>query len=118
MRVAATFAGAVGAIEFEEVVRVVTPGLGYVAGFERTRVRRAGSDEIAQLALRVTTVFRREEFGWKLVLRHAERVASANLTESESRGLGCGLFGIFGRFVFQREGWDGSPKGRRQCIAL
>ena len=77
MRVAATFAGAVGAIEFEEVVRVVTPDLGYVVGFERTRVRRPGSDEITPLALRVTTVFRREEYGWKLVLRHADRVTSA-----------------------------------------
>ena len=77
MRVAAMFAGAVGAIEFEEVVRVVTPDLGYVVGFERTRVRRPGSDEITPLALRVTTVFRREEYGWKLVLRHADRVTSA-----------------------------------------
>jgi hypothetical protein len=42
-------------------VRVVTPDLGYVVGFERGLVRRVGSDA--------------EEDGWKLSLRHADRVA-------------------------------------------
>ncbi len=72
-RVAAGFTGGVEAFEFEEVVRVVTPDLGYVLGFERGRVRRVGSDEATSLALRVTTVFRREEDGWRLVLRFADR---------------------------------------------
>ena len=63
-------------MEFEKAARVVTPDLGYVVGFERTRVRRAGSDEIAHMALRVTTVVRREERGWKLVPRHADGVDS------------------------------------------
>ncbi|HEY2707258.1 MAG TPA: DUF4440 domain-containing protein [Caulobacteraceae bacterium] len=71
-RVAAGFTG-LEAFEFEEVVRVVTPDLGYVLGFERAKVRRAGSDAATLLALRVTTVFRREEDGWKLVLRFADR---------------------------------------------
>jgi ketosteroid isomerase-like protein len=77
VRVAAMFAGAVGPMEFEEVARVVMPDLGYVVGFERMSVRRPGGDEITPMALRVTTVFRREEDGWKLVLRHADRVAPA-----------------------------------------
>jgi ketosteroid isomerase-like protein len=72
-RVAAGFTGGFEAFEFEEVVRVVTPDLGYVLGFERGRVRRVGSDVVTSLALRVTTVFRREEDGWKLVLRFADR---------------------------------------------
>ena len=76
-RVAAMFSGAVGPVEFEEVARVITPDLGYVVGFERMRVKRAGSHVIAEVALRVTTVFRREDDGWKLVLRHADRVAPA-----------------------------------------
>jgi ketosteroid isomerase-like protein len=54
---------------------VVTPDLGYVVGFERGLVRRVGSDAATPIALRVTTVFRREEDGWKLSLRHADRVA-------------------------------------------
>jgi len=72
-RVAAGFTGGLETFEFEEVVRVVTPDLGYVLGFERGRVRRAGSDVVTSMALRVTTVFRREADGWMLVLRFADR---------------------------------------------
>lgn len=72
-RVAAGFTGGAQSFAFDEVVRVVTPDLGYVLGFERMRVRRVGQDEPAVVALRVTTVFRREDDGWKLVLRFADR---------------------------------------------
>lgn len=72
-RVAAGFTGGFETFEFEEVVRVVTPDLGYVLGFERAKVRRVGSDAATLMALRVTTVFRREPDGWKLVLRFADR---------------------------------------------
>lgn len=75
-RVAASFAGVAGALAFEESARVVTADFGYVIGIERMQVRRAGADAPVQMALRVTTVFRREEDGWKLVLRHADRVVS------------------------------------------
>ncbi len=72
-RVASGFSGGFESFDFEEVVRVVTPDLGYVLGFERINVRRAGSDATSLMALRVTTVFRREPDGWKLVLRFADR---------------------------------------------
>ena len=72
-RVAAGLSGGYETFDFEEVVRVVTPDLGYVLGFERINVRRAGSDATTLMALRVTTVFRREPDGWKLVLRFADR---------------------------------------------
>lgn len=62
--------------EFEEVVRVVTPDLGYVVGVERSMIRRVGAEDFAPLALRVTSVFRREEDHWFLVHRHADRVAT------------------------------------------
>jgi ketosteroid isomerase-like protein len=76
-RVAATFAGVAGPIAFQEAARVVTPELAYVTGIERMQVCRAGADAPVAMALRVTTVFRREEDGWKLVLRHADRVVSS-----------------------------------------
>ena len=72
-RVAAGFSGGFEIFDFEEVVRVVTPDLGYVLGFERAKARRVGSDAATLMALRVTTVFRREPDGWKLVLRFADR---------------------------------------------
>lgn len=72
-RVAATFTGVAELMTFEEVTRAVTPDMGYVVAFERARVRRVGSEDVVPLSLRVTTVFRREADGWKLVLRHADR---------------------------------------------
>lgn len=72
-RVAATFTGSVESMSFEEVARIVTPDLGYVIGFERGRVRRLGSEDLVPISLRVTTVFRREADGWRLLLRHADR---------------------------------------------
>ncbi|WP_164156989.1 YybH family protein [Sandarakinorhabdus rubra] len=75
-RVAAMFGGAAGPLEFEEVSRIVSPDLGVVIGIERMAVRRVGSDDVIQNALRVTTVFQREDDGWRLVLRHADRVTA------------------------------------------
>lgn len=72
-RVAATFTGVAEPMGFEEVARVATPDMGYVIAFESGRVQRPGSAEFVSLSLRVTTVFRREADGWKLVLRHADR---------------------------------------------
>lgn len=72
VRVAAMFGG-LESFAFEEVVRGPTPDLGYLLGFERARVKRAGSDSLTSNDLRVTTVFRREDDGWRLVLRFADR---------------------------------------------
>ena len=70
--VAATFSG--GTMAFEEVTRFVAPDFAYTVGFEHAEGRRAGSDEAIALSLRVTTIFRREEDGWKVAHRHADRV--------------------------------------------
>ena len=70
--VAASFAG--GTMAFEEVTRFVAPDFAYTVGFEHVQGRRAGSDESIALSLRVTTIFRREEDGWKVAHRHADRI--------------------------------------------
>ncbi|WP_017668021.1 nuclear transport factor 2 family protein [Sandarakinorhabdus sp. AAP62] len=75
-RVAAMFAGAAGPLEFEEVSRILTADLGCLIGIERMQARHVGRDGIVQNALRVTTVFQREDDGWRLVLRHADRVVA------------------------------------------
>jgi ketosteroid isomerase-like protein len=62
--------------QFEEVMRVVTPDLGYVVGVERSMIRRLGAEDFVPLTLRVTSVFRREEGQWFLVHRHADRVVT------------------------------------------
>lgn len=72
--VAATFAD--GAVEFDEVTRFATADLGYVVAIEHCQGRRTGSDVTVQFALRVTTILRREEDGWFISLRHADRVTT------------------------------------------
>jgi len=71
--VASTFAGSDG-MTFEDITRFATPDLGYVIGFERAQVRRKGSDRLGPMALRVTTILRREEGKWLIALRHADTI--------------------------------------------
>ena len=74
-RVAAMFVGGESP-EFDEITRWATDDLGYVVAIEHARVQRVGGDELVRLDLRVTTVFRREDDGWRLCLRHADRVTT------------------------------------------
>lgn len=62
--------------EFDEITRWASDDLGYVVAIERALVRRAGTDELVPMALRVTTIFRREDDGWRLCLRHADRITA------------------------------------------
>lgn len=62
--------------EFDEITRWASEDLGYIVAIERNLVRRAGSDEFGPIALRVTTSFRREDDGWRLCLRHADRITA------------------------------------------
>ena len=73
-RVASMFGG--GEHEFDEVARWATNDLGYVVAIERAQVQRAGSDEFVSLDLRVTTIFGREDDGWRVCVRHADRVTA------------------------------------------
>ena len=63
-------------LEIDEITRWSSDDLGYVLAIEHARVRRVGSDALVPLDLRVTTVFRREDDGWHLCLRHADRVTA------------------------------------------
>lgn len=72
-RVAAMRRGA-GSFSFRQVSRVETADLGYLLGIESFSVVANGDGPAVELALRVTTIFRREESGWCLVHRHADRI--------------------------------------------
>jgi ketosteroid isomerase-like protein len=56
--------------------------LAYVLEIERFRVKVGGARERAPSSLRVTTIFRREEDGWKVLHRHADRVTTPRPIES------------------------------------
>ncbi len=74
-RVASMFVGGEPP-EFDEITRWASDDLGYVVAIEHVRVQRVGSDDLVRMDLRVTTVFRREDDGWRLCLRHADRLTA------------------------------------------
>jgi ketosteroid isomerase-like protein len=68
--------------EYEVLAAGVSGDLGYVAGVEHTNA--AIGDAPAQAyALRVTTVFRREDGEWKVVHRHADPVPDSEPTHAQ-----------------------------------
>lgn len=62
---------------FERISEYATADLGYIIEVERFRSKVGGDDRLVPIALRVTTIFRREEGAWRIVLRHADPITSA-----------------------------------------
>lgn len=69
-------------VGFENVATVVTPDLAYAVEIESYRARVGGAEEIAPVAVRVTTIFRREDGAWKVVHRHADPITAPRSPES------------------------------------
>jgi len=53
-----------------------------VLEIERFEAKVAGADAISAVALRVTSVFRREDSGWNLLHRHADPITVPRSGES------------------------------------
>ncbi len=71
-----------GEASFETVEKYVTPELAYLVRIERAKTKVGGSEELAPIALRVTSIFRPEEGTWKVVHRHADPITTAQPAES------------------------------------
>jgi ketosteroid isomerase-like protein len=56
--------------------------LAYIVEIEHDRVRLGGARDLVSLALRVTTIFRREDDGWKVLHRHADPITAPRPVES------------------------------------
>jgi ketosteroid isomerase-like protein len=56
--------------------------LAYFVEIERFRVKVGGAREPAPSSLRVTTIFRREQDGWKVLHRHADPITTPRPIES------------------------------------
>jgi ketosteroid isomerase-like protein len=69
-------------VGFENVSTVVGADLAYIVEIESYRARVGGSDELTPVSIRVTTVFRREGNGWKVIHRHADPITSARPADS------------------------------------
>ena len=63
-------------VSFEPISEYSAGDLGYNVELERTRARFDGSDELTPVALRVTTVFRREAGEWRIIHRHADPITT------------------------------------------
>jgi ketosteroid isomerase-like protein len=61
-------------LTFDRVSGHETADLAYDVGIQRFRAKLGGAVDMAPVALRVTTIFRREEDGWKIVHRHADTI--------------------------------------------
>jgi ketosteroid isomerase-like protein len=68
--------------ESENIATVIASELAYTVEIERFRARVGGADELASIAVRATTVFRREDGDWKVTHRHGDPITSMRPAES------------------------------------
>ncbi len=71
-----------GEASFEIVEKYVTPELAYIVRVERAKAKVGASEELAPIALRVTSIFRPEDGTWKVVHRHADPITTPRPAES------------------------------------
>jgi len=71
-RTAAGYAGGGGQTTSENITRWVGVDLACTVDLERHETQLEGKPEMVTFTYRVTHVFRREEGGWRVVLRHAD----------------------------------------------
>lgn len=57
---------------FERVSDVASADIAYMVEIERYESKVGGAEELAPIAVRVTTIFRRERDQWRVVHRHAD----------------------------------------------
>jgi ketosteroid isomerase-like protein len=67
---------------FERVAEYTTAELAYIVEVEHYEAKVGGSDVIAPVDLRVTTVLRPEDGAWKILHRHADPITTARSPES------------------------------------
>jgi ketosteroid isomerase-like protein len=69
-------------VGFENVAKYVTSELACIVEVERYRAKIGGREDIAPVALRVTSILRPEEGSWKVVHRHADPITTPQPIES------------------------------------
>jgi len=62
----------------ERVATYAAPELATILEVEHWRARLLGRAELSDFDLRVSTTFRRERDGWRIVLRHADHITTDN----------------------------------------
>jgi ketosteroid isomerase-like protein len=72
-------------VGFENVAKYATGDLGYIVEIERFRAKVGGSDEATPVALRTTSILRREDGDWKILHRHADPITTEQAAETVIR---------------------------------
>jgi ketosteroid isomerase-like protein len=70
---------------YETISEYATADLAYNHEIQHTRAKLGGGDDIRSISLRVTTIFRREHDGWRIVHRHADAITEPRPAESAAR---------------------------------
>jgi ketosteroid isomerase-like protein len=68
--------------QWESISRVVTADLAYSVEIQRTRAKLSGAEGLESFALRVTSIFRREDGKWRVVHRHADPITTPRSVDS------------------------------------
>jgi ketosteroid isomerase-like protein len=71
---------------FDEISRGVGTDMAYLLEVERYVAKMGGSAEAGEVALRVTSVFHRQDGAWRVVHRHADPILSERPPESVVQG--------------------------------
>jgi ketosteroid isomerase-like protein len=69
-------------VRFEIISEYATEDLAYNLELEKARAKTVGTDEFGDIALRVTTIYRREDGEWKIIHRHADPITAPRPIES------------------------------------
>ena len=67
---------------FARISGYATADVAHIVEIERGRLKVGGRDALVPAALRVTTIFRREDDGWRIVHRHADPITTPRPIES------------------------------------
>jgi ketosteroid isomerase-like protein len=67
---------------FDAIAQSVASDLAYTVEVENFRTKVAGGEELVQIVLRVTTIYRLEDGVWRVVHRHADPITTARPVES------------------------------------
>ncbi len=71
-----------GEVGFQNVAKWVSGELACIVELEEWRTKVGGREDVTPFTLRVTTLFRAEGGGWKVVHRHADPITTARPAES------------------------------------
>lgn len=71
-----------GTCEIEEMARHSTSDLGYVFHIERALAKIGENSEPSRITLRVTMIYRREDDGWRIILRQADPIMTPQPIDS------------------------------------